>query len=190
MSDGTVLQALCKLSGKGSTTPSFDSNPYDYDILLRLLSDAGLHRPLSRRSKSGLTLFAVQDIGLMQTARDIITLYKYNLPARTEKQAYRVLRKFLGQFRNRKWVLKTILRNHMIARRMTMAVLFHGHTYRTLAKEKIWRSGVSFKTTNPMFPKADYAFASSVIRTKNGNVHVLDRMLVPKLLDFPKKSHS
>lgn len=170
--------------------PSFDRNNNDYDIFARLIADASLRHTLFASPK--LTVFVPRDLAMKQTAFDILDYQGKPSPRlwqMTEFRTYKIISDFIKSYKNPDQVRKTIVKIHVIRGELSLCDLIENYVVTTVAQQKIKRSGLTLRTENKEFP---YSFLylspkSFDVKTRNGYIHNVDRMLMPNLSSFERR---
>lgn len=162
---------------------------------------------LSSSSSRMSTLFVPRDIAIIQTALDIDlylsrlnrrhsrkTKTKYNpLPNRefmSEYEAYQTIIKFTRRFRYPRAVLTAIIRNHVAPARLSLCDFIFSLYWTTWADKRVNRHGVILKTGSRVKEFIPAQLVLNIllpVKTRQGVIQQVDRMLIPDLSEFTLK---
>ena len=169
------IAAFVAASGEG-----FDSNPFDYDILLAAATAANLVGDLAN-PEADLTLFAPNDLAFIILARDL------GYSGFDEAEAFNVIADATGFTGGDPTLLTNILLYHVAPESLSaidvlLAGLF-GESINTLFSGESF--GVRFLTLidNDADDRNPSVFFPFNVRTGNGIVHTVSRVLRP--IDLP-----
>lgn len=179
---------------KSSKTPnlSFDQNDNDSDIFARMILDSGLRHTLFKKGK--FTVFVPRDLAMKQTAFDILDhegKQRMGISQMTEAITYKIISDFIESYQNPNLVRKSIVRNHVIRGQFSLCDLIEKRSWTTKANKQIILSGVTLITESNLFNHPMlYILGSKFfdIRTRNGYIHSIDRLLMPNLSSFQSRA--
>lgn len=169
---------------------AFDSNNDDFDIFLQLMKDSTLDKVALLDSSVRNSLFIPRDLAMKQSAVDIVTYYE-NGPARlsiSEKEAYDVITKFTQQFKHPNDVLIAIMNNHISSSELSFCEIFNTTHWTSWAGQEVLRYGVYLVSQDEQFfhPMINVWIVN--VRTAQGYIHSVDRLLMPDLSSHELKT--
>ena len=151
---------------------SFDSNPFDYDILLNAVKTAGLVDALNDPNAS-LTVFAPNDAAFIRTAQSL------GYEGRSESGAWNFLVGALTKLGNGDPVpvLKTVLLYHVTPGQYSLHDVLFARQLPTLAGPTIGVHGLQLIDKDPDLPDARVLIPNT--RAANGIIHTITRVMLP-----------
>ncbi|MCC6409075.1 MAG: fasciclin domain-containing protein [Planctomycetes bacterium] len=155
----------------------FDSNPFDYDLLLNAVLAAGLEGALADPNVD-LTVFAPNDLAFIRLARDL----GYTGTDETGSFQYIVGALTTLGGGDPIPVLTDVLLYHVAPESLSPKEITKNRAIDTLQGGKLEFTGSSLKDAEPGL-RDPRLFLGSKVRASNGLVYTLDRVLIP--LDLP-----
>jgi len=166
-SSGNIVEVVVKTSGAPGT---FDTNPYDYDILREAVLAAKLEGVLS--GPGPFTVFAPDDAAFKRTARDL----KLDIGGGSEQEVLGAIAGAVGG------KLATVLTYHVAPGKLgPLEVLFSG-SIQTAANESFRVRGLQLVDNKPTLPNAYLNLFALNIQASNGVIHGITRVLLPAAL--------
>jgi serralysin len=162
-----------------SSTKGFDHRPADYDLLIKAVTAADLVDALGDPD-ADLTVFAPNDAAFLRTARDL------GYSGSSESGAWSFLVEALTTLGGGDPipVLKNILLYHVAGERIgAVEVVFSSGVDTLLGAPFGVRKGIVLVDKDPQLPNPFLTLGAVNIRTKNGLVHTISRVLIP--VDVP-----
>lgn len=176
---GTNSQTIVDVLVKKSSTNGFDHRPWDYDLLIKAATTAGLVDALGNEDAE-LTVFAPNDAAFLRTARDL------GYGGTSESGAWDFLVTALTDLGGGDPipVLTNILLYHVAEGRIgAVKVVFSEEIDTLLGASFGIRRGIVLVDKDPQVPNPFLSLGAVNIRAKNGVIHTITRVLIP--VDIP-----
>jgi uncharacterized surface protein with fasciclin (FAS1) repeats len=172
---GTNNRTIVDILVAKSSTNGFDHRPWDYDLLIKAASTAGLVDALANPD-ADLTVFAPNDAAFVRTARDL------GYTGTNEAGAWDFLVTALTGLGagDPVPVLKNILLYHVAGERIgAVKVVFSSKIDTLLGASFGVRKGIVLVDKDPQLPNPFLNLGAVNIRAKNGVINTVTRVLIP-----------
>lgn len=147
--------------------PNLIGSNDNFNILTKLLTDNGLLSNITQTK--GVTIFAPTDKAFARTAK--------SLGCGNTRTEAAVIECFNGFFLTPE--IETMLKYHVIPKRMTSFRVLRTRMFKTLEKKNIKRIGLTMIDLTAGVPNAKLILTMQNMKYNNGIVHAVDRVLLP-----------
>lgn len=168
-SDAKTITAIVADSGG-----SFDSNYYDYDLLLNAVLTAGLDDELA--TLQNLTVFAPNDIAFIRLARSL------GYPGVKEDEAFQFIVDSLTTLGDGDPIplLTNVLLYHVVPETLSISQVVDGEDIATLLEDaSIEPMGRTLSDADKGIRDPKILLTLSDLRAENGLIHTINRVLLP-----------